>query len=186
MKPAYTALLLLSLMVGCNKADNHPPAPTNAHKDSTAGAGGSQQSDANNVHGHSHERGKMLLADVGTKYHALLTAHLSSKDGNELDIFFETPDEKKPTPVAIPVESLTAHIRAAGADEAREARFEPAPMAERPSGEKAGACSHFVAKVPWMKADATLNVVVPLTLEGDRYRITWDNFNPRKYAHHQD
>lgn len=45
----------------------------------------------------------MLIADAGP-YHALLTAHLS-KDGYELDIFFETPSEKNPQPKAIPIES---------------------------------------------------------------------------------
>jgi hypothetical protein len=37
-----------------------------------------------------------------------------------------------------------------------------------------------------MKADTSLNVVIVLTLESERYRITWDDFNPRKYAHHED
>jgi hypothetical protein len=128
----------------------------------------------------------MLLADVGSRYHALLTAHLSAKDGNELDMFFETADDKSPSPAAIPVESLTAHIRVAGEDNAKEVKFEPAPMTERPKGEKAGACSHFVGKVPWMKASDSLSVVVLLTLEGERYRVTWESFNPRKYAHHED
>jgi hypothetical protein len=128
----------------------------------------------------------MLLADVGSKYHALLTAHLSSKDGNELDLFFETADDKSPSPAAISVESLTAHIRVAGEDNAKEVKFEAAPLAERPKGEKTGACSHFVAKVPWMKAGDSLNVVILLTLEGERYRVSWGTFSPRKYAHHQD
>jgi hypothetical protein len=87
MKPARTTLILLTMIFGYGKADKQP-ATANTHKEDISGAGGSRQTSANNVHGHSHERGKMLLTDVGTKYHALLTAHLSSKDGNELDIFF--------------------------------------------------------------------------------------------------
>lgn len=128
----------------------------------------------------------MLLADVGRKYHALLTAHLSSKDGNELDIFFETQDDENPAPAAIPVESFAAHVRVAGEDQAKEIKFEPAPIEERPKGEKSGTYSHFVAKAPWMKASDNLNVVVFLTLEGERYRVIWENFNPKKYAHHED
>jgi hypothetical protein len=128
----------------------------------------------------------MLLADVGRKYHALLTAHLSSEGGNELDMFFETQDDKDPAPAAIPIASFTAYVRVAGEDQAKEVKFEPAPTAERPKGEKSGACSHFVAKVPWMKAGDNLGIVVILKLEGERYRVAWVNFNPGKYAHHAD
>jgi len=134
--------------------------------------------------GHSHERGKMLLADAG-KYHALLTAHLSSKDGNELDIFFETADEKKPTPVAIPYESFTAQARTAGG-ELKELKFECAPADERPKGEKKGTCSHFVAKAPWMKPDDTLYVAAKIKLDGEEVTARWKDFNPKKYAHHED
>jgi hypothetical protein len=128
----------------------------------------------------------MLLADVGRKYHASLTAHLSSKDGNELDVFFETPDDKNPAPAAIPIESFTAQVRNTGEDQAREVKFQPAPTEERPKGEKAGTCSHFIAKVPWMKAGDTLSIVAFLMLEGERYRVSWENFHPKKYAHHED
>jgi hypothetical protein len=135
--------------------------------------------------GHSHERGKMLLADVGRKYHALLTAHLSPQ-GNELDIFFERQDDKNPVPAAVPLASFTAHITVAGETQARELIFEPAPAEERPKDEKPGTCSHFVAKAPWMKPGDTLHVVLNLTLEGERYRVTWEKFNPKKYAHHEE
>jgi hypothetical protein len=37
-----------------------------------------------------------------------------------------------------------------------------------------------------MKAGDSLTVVVLLTLEGERYRVTWDRFSPKKYAHHED
>lgn len=133
--------------------------------------------------GHSHERGTMLLADAGN-YHALLTAHLS-REGHELDIFFETTDTKKPTPVAIPVEAFTAQVRDA-AGELREVRFECAPAAERPAGEKAGTCSHFVAKVPWLKPAEPLYVVVRLDLDGQETTVRWKDFLPQKYAHHVD
>lgn len=173
-------IISISWLSGCGKTDTAPNNVDIPKGDTTPqGAGGSD-------HGHSHERGKMLLADVGRKFHALLTAHLSSKDGNELDIFFETQDDKNPVPAAIPIESFTAQVRVSGQDQVKEIKFEPAPMAERPKGEKSGTCSHFVAKVPWMKASDNLNVVVFLTLEGERYRVTWENFNPKKYAHYED
>lgn len=133
--------------------------------------------------GHSHERGKMLLTDAGP-YHAALTAHLSPK-GNELDVFFETTDDK-PVPAAIPLTKLTAFARRAGEEKQYDLTFECAPPDERPKGEKAGTCSHFVAKAGWMKPDDTLTVVLNLELEGQRHRVTWTKFIPKKYAHHEE
>jgi hypothetical protein len=125
----------------------------------------------------------MLIADAG-QYHALLTAHLA-KAGNELDLFFETSDERSPAPVALPVQSLAGHARAEGG-EPHELKFGCAPADERPAGEKPGACSHFVAKAPWMKPTDRLHVVVRVPLEGGTYRVEWKDFNPRKYAHHEE
>jgi hypothetical protein len=125
----------------------------------------------------------MLIADAG-KYHALLTAHLA-KSGNELDLFFETADEKNPSPVALPVQALTGHARAEGGDP-HELRFECAPADERPAGERAGVCSHFVAKAPWLKPTDRLTVVVRVPLEDGTYRVEWKDFDPKKYAHHEE
>jgi hypothetical protein len=174
---ASTLLVSFLLLAFAGCTDSRPAtSPTTDTKLAATGSGGP---------GHSHERGKMLLADVGRKYHALLTAHLSPK-GNELDIFFETADDKNPIPVAIPMESFTAQVRVIGEEQSKELKFEPAPTEERPQGEKPGVCSHFVAKAPWMRPDNTLNVVVFITLDGERYRATWEKFNPKKYAHHEE
>ena len=132
-------------------------------------------------HGHSHESGKKLLADAG-KYHAALTAHLSSKDGNELDIFFETTSQAKP--VALPLPSFKAEVQLG--EELKEITFEPAPADERPKDEKPGTCSHFVAKAPWMKPTDNLYVVVKIPIDGKEETIRWKDFNPKKYAHHED
>lgn len=166
-----SAFLLVSVwaMIGCNDS-----APRTGR--------GNKSGEATS--GHSHERRNMLLADVGEKYHALLTAHLLS-EGNELDIFFETQDEE-PIAAAIPLESFTAFITVRGQQGTKEVKFEPAPPEERPKGEKPGTCSHFVAKVPWMKATDVLTVVVMLNLEDERYRVTWNKFDPKKYAHHEE
>jgi hypothetical protein len=77
-------------------------------------------------------------------------------------------------------------VRVIGEEQSKELKFEPAPTEERPKGEKPGVCSHFVAKAPWMRPDNTLNVVVFITLDGERYRATWEKFNPKKYAHHEE
>lgn len=172
-----TVALLSGLMVlvGCGKEGGSKP-------DGSQGAKPAATKDAKD-HGHTHERGKMLIADAGP-YHALLTAHLSSKDGNELDIFFETATDKDPRPVALPIASFQAQAKMG--EELKVLQFEPAPADERPKGEKEGTCSHFVAKAPWMKPADTLYVVVKLAIDGEEYTVRWKDFNPKKYAHHED
>jgi hypothetical protein len=133
-------------------------------------------------HGHAHERDKMMLADAGP-YHAALTAHLSQKDGNELDVFFETTDTPpKPAPQAL--EKFTATAKTADGKEHR-LDFEPAELKER-KDDPAGKCSHFVAKAPWMKAEDVLSVAATATIDGKPALIEWKDFNPKKYAHHED
>src|SRR5436309_1238842 len=133
MRYAVAAVLFAA---GCSQQSAGPPPVATAHGSSAD-------------HGHSHERDKMMLADAGP-YHAALTAHLSAKDGNELDVFFET-DETPPKPVPLPFTAFTAAARRADGKEF-ELKFEPAPADERPKDEPAGVCSHFVAKAPWMAA----------------------------------
>jgi hypothetical protein len=164
-------LFVLALLGGCADKPAAPPA-----------GGDAKKADADDA-GHTHVRDKMLLADAG-EYHAALTAHLSPQ-GNELDIFFETTDDK-PAPVAIPSTKLTAFARNIGEGEPRELVFEPAPADERPKGEKPGTCSHFVAKAPWLKPDDSLTVVLNLELDGRRHRVTWNKFVPKQYAHHAE
>jgi hypothetical protein len=173
-------------ITGCkdDKAANNPtPAQPAAGPQ-----GGTSQPAAGGVaageHGHSHERGKMKLADAGDS-HALLTAHLSSKDGNELDIFLETADERNPKPVAIADKAFVAQARADGG-EFQELKFEPAPADERPRDEKPGTASHFVAKAPWMKPTDNLYVVVKISIGGKEATVEWKDFNPKKFAHHED
>jgi len=134
-------------------------------------------------HGHSHERDKMMLADVGKKYHAALTAHLSSKDGNELDIFFETADEAH-KPVPLPLAKFNAQaVYGAGKEYVLE--FEPAPLDER-KGDPDGKCSHFVAKAGWMKPEDQLTIIAIVDIDGKLVTLEWNDFNPKKFAHHID
>jgi hypothetical protein len=133
-------------------------------------------------HGHAHERGKMLLADAGP-YHAALTAHLSRKDGNELDVFFETADQE-PKPVPVPLPNFTAVARTADGQE-HALTFEPAPKDER-KDDPDGKCSRFVAKVPWMAPDDALTVTATVPISAKPVLIVWKDFHPKKYAHHED
>ena len=164
---------LVLALAGCDR----PPAPSAGSATSTTTAPAEEP-------GHSHERGKMLLADAG-KYHALLTAHLSGK-GHELDLFFETSDQK-PQPVAVPLETITAEVQVrAGEGEVKRVEFKPAPADERPPGEGPGKYSHFVASVPWLDPDVPLRVTIQVSLDGRTVTARWNDFVPRKYAHHEE
>jgi hypothetical protein len=133
-------------------------------------------------HDHVHERDKMLLEDAGP-YHAGLTAHLSQKEGNELDILFETIADP---PKSAPVDMASFKAVAKTADGTQhKLTFEPAPKDER-KDDPDGKCSHFVAKAPWMKAEDVLTVTAAATINGKPTTIEWKNFNPKKYAHHED
>ncbi len=161
-------LLMCGVVLGCTREPDRPTTKAKVETDADE---------------HTHERDKMLLADAG-QYHAALTAHLSPK-GNELDLFFETTDSP-PKPVALPLTKLTATVRKIGEGEPREIIFEPAPAQERPKDEKPGTCSHFVAKVDWLKPDDNLTIIMNVEIEGNRRRVQWSNFIPNKYAHHHD
>lgn len=179
----------LLFVAGCGGESSKPATPakstTTPAKDDHADHADHKDGDHKDekAHGHSHERDKMLIADAGS-YHALLTAHLS-KDGNSLDIFFETPVDKNPQPAAIAIESFEAQATA-GEGESQTLTFEPAPPKERPVGEKAGTYSHFVAKAPWMKPEDDLLVLAKFTVDGKEIVVRWKGFNPKKYAHHAE
>jgi hypothetical protein len=155
--------LLAAALCGCQK--DKPPATFHSEP-----------------HDHAHERDKVLLADAGP-YHAALTAHLSGKEGNELDVFFETTDEP-PKPVPLPLAKFAAAATAADG-KTHQLDFEPAPPEER-KGDPDGQCSHFVAKAPWMKPDDVLSVSATVTIHGKPTPVEWKNFNPKKYAHHAE
>ena len=165
------------ILGGCGPA----PAPAPTASRPAAPSGASAAKSETEGHTHSHQREKILIADAGP-HHALLTAHLSPS-GNELDIFFETPVDKDPQPVALSIASFEAQATA-GDGEARTLTFEPAPADERPAGEPAERCSHFVAKAPWMKPDQALYLVARLTIDGEAIAIRWKDFLPSRYAHH--
>lgn len=132
---------------------------------------------------HTHERGKMMLADAGP-HHAALTAHLA-KDGNELDVFIET-DGDEPTPVALPLAQIVAKAKRSGDTKEYKLVFEPAPPDERPKSEAIGTCSHFVAKAPWMTRADVLTVVAEFEVKGKIRKVIWGEFSPLKFAHHDE
>ena len=167
-----TFLLLagLTALAGCTDT-----APTNPATPATQALPQEKGHDE----GHDHSAGKMMISHLG-KYHANLTAHLSAKDGNELDLFVETIADA-PTPVALPTLKLTGTAKRDGEEFALT--FEPAPADERPKGEAAGTCSHFVAKAAFLKPTDTLTVVVEVELDGRKRKCTWKEFEVAKFTH---
>jgi hypothetical protein len=158
-------LIALALLAGCGKKEKHD--------DQKHGG----------AHFHAHERGEFMIADAG-KHHATLTAHRSTK-GNELDLAFETQDEDRPTPVAVPLASIKAEASTPDGQR-HELTFEPAPKDERPETEAAGTCSKFTAKAPWFKNTDKIDLVAKVQLDGKDVTIRFKNFDPMKYGHDAD
>jgi hypothetical protein len=129
-------------------------------------------------HTHSHEHNKMMLEDFGP-FHAGLTAHLSKKEGNELDIVFETIDEK---PLPLPLTKLIAKATRNGDDKKYTLEFEPAEKDER-KDDPDGKCSRFTAKAPWITHEDMLTVTLTTKLDDQEKKVVWVDFNPKKYAH---
>ena len=80
--------------------------------------------------------------------------------------------------------SITAVAKTADGTQ-HKLTFELAPKDER-KDDPDGKCSHFVAKAPWMKAEDNLTVTAAATINGKPTTIEWKNFNPKKFAHHED
>lgn len=134
---------------------------------------------------HDHDRGKMKLEDItlpSGACHVGLTAHLSKKEGNSLDVAFETTD-KEPKPVFLPANAkLTARVTRAGDDKPYTLTFNPAPEDERKADPK-DKCSRFTAEAPWMKHEDKLDVALTVEADGQVKKVAWTDFNPKKYAH---
>ena len=62
---------------------------------------------------------------------------------------------------------------------------EPAPTEGR-KGDTDAKCARFSAKAGWMKAEDILTVTVTVPINGKPTPIEWNDFNPKKYAHHVD
>jgi hypothetical protein len=156
--------LVLLLALGCAQSKS-PPTHAHAHEDDD-----------------NHSRDGMMIEHAGP-YHAALTAHLSEKDGNELDLFFETLRDAKP--VALAVDKIPAKAKRAGDEKEYDLTFEPAPANERPKDEEAGKCSHFVAKAPFLKPTDTITVTLKVMIRDKERTVTWENFDVKKFRHHE-
>jgi hypothetical protein len=135
------------------------------------------QNRAHDPSSHNHDRGQMMIASNGA-VDALLTSHLSSKSGHELDVFVE----KDGSPLALGITKLEAKARMGEAE--KRVAFDCAPIDERPANEPSGTCSHFVARVPWMDPASSLEVATTLPLKSGDVTYRWRSFDPMRYAHH--
>jgi prepilin-type N-terminal cleavage/methylation domain-containing protein len=127
--------------------------------------------------GHNHERNNTMLRDLGG-HHVGLTANFSKKEGNELDIVFETFDGK---PLALPLTKLIAEANRTGDDRQYNLEFEPAQK-DRRKDDPDGKCSRYRAIAPWLNHEDMLTVVLTTTLDGQEKKVVWLDFNPKKFA----
>lgn len=164
------AAFVMGLIVGCAS----PAKPIAATPQPHAHPHSHDPSD------HNHARGHMLMASDGTT-EALLTSHLSSKSGNELDVFVE----RNGKPFGVPATTMTALAKTPGEAD-KHIAFECAPRDERPAAEPDDVCSHFVAKTPWMKTGAPMLVKaeLPVNERTNSSTFVWREFEARRYAHH--
>ena len=167
MSRALAAVALAGFLaaVGCNTKSGTP---------SSGQSGG---------HDHDHDRAGMMLEEAGP-YHAGLTAHLSEKEGNELDMVFEMVG-KDPKPVPLPLTEIVAKAKREGDPKEYDLKFTPDDPKER-KDDPPGKCSRFSAKVPWMKPDDKLTVTATVEIEKKPRDLVWKGFVPKKYAHEHD
>lgn len=151
---------LFPVIVGCADAPPPPPAPTQPKEEEIDESG--------------HDRANMMTIHLG-KRHAWLTARLSAKDGNALELFLEK---------ALPHTTINAKARRTDGKEIALV-FEQAPAGERPK-DGPGVCSHYVAKAPWMMPADDLTILADIDVAGKVYKAKWDEFIPKDYAHKKE
>ena len=135
---------------------------------------------AKHDHEHDGHDDEDNVAHAGP-YHVKLTAHLSEKEGNELDLRFETTAEK---PYAVSTEKILAKAKRAGDDKEYDLTFTPAPADERQKDEATGTCSHFVAKAPFMKETDLLTVTFKVVIRDRERSVAWEKpFDVKKFSH---
>jgi len=156
------AFLLPVVFVGCSDAPPAPPAPTPTQP---------KEDDGDES---GHDRANMMTIHLG-KRHAWLTARLSAKDGNALELFLEK---------ALPHTTIKAKARRTDGKEI-DVVFEQAPIAER-AKDGPGLCSHYVAKAPWMMPADDLTILADIDVAGKVYKAKWDEFIPKDYTHKKD
>jgi hypothetical protein len=135
----------------------------------------------NEEHHHDDKTTKDVTLPDGKLVHAILTAHLDEKAGNELDVVFEKHEKDEPHPIPINAK-LTARVTRKGDDKEKHLDFKPADKDER-KGDPDGKCSRFSAEAGWMKPDDELTVVLSIEYDGQLKKATFTPFVPKDSAH---
>ncbi|MFO0935079.1 MAG: hypothetical protein U0798_01005 [Gemmataceae bacterium] len=174
-------VLCLFFSLGCSSSKDTPVTKTDPGSVASTPSTSSTSSTHKHDDSHTHEGNTV---DAGP-YHAKLMSHLSEKEGNELDIFFESI-ASTPKAVAFEHKTLNAKAKRKGDDKEYDLVFEPAPADERPKDEKPGTCSHYVAKAPFMKSTDTLTVTLKIVIRERERTVVWTDFDVKKFGHHHD
>jgi hypothetical protein len=170
--------LMLAAAAGLFGCDSKPSATTT--KDDHGHTHGPGDKHAEPDDADEHVRGTMMIEHAGP-YHCGLTAHLDPKDGNELDLTFETVG-KEPKPIALAVAKIVAKVARKDDPKTYDITFEPAPAKERPADEKPGTCSHFVAKAPFVTPTDILTVSFKVVVRDKERAVTFDGFDVKKFS----
>ena len=132
-----------------------------------------------------HNRPDAALEEIrlpgGLPCLAGLSARLSETEGNRLEIFFEDDSSYRGV-VSIPLRAkVTARVTRAVDGMPSDLIFEPTPSTER-RDDDAEMCSRFVAKVPWMKRDDSLDVTLSVEYSEKVRTVNFEKFIPRERA----
>jgi hypothetical protein len=138
----------------------------------------------NEGHKHDEKTTQDLTLPDGKLVHAILTAHLDEKKGNELDVIFEMHDKEEAYPIPIDAK-VTARVTRKDDNDPKNLTFKPAEKDER-KGDPDGKCSRFTADAEWMKPDDVLTVALTVEYGGQTKKATYDGFVPKDSAHKHD
>jgi hypothetical protein len=135
----------------------------------------------NEGHHHDEKTTQDVTLPDGKLVHAILSAHLDEKAGNELDVIFEMHEKDAPYPIPINA-TLTARVTRKGDEKEKNLEFKPAEKDER-KDDPDGKCSRFSAEAKWMKPDDELTVVLSIEYDGKLKKATYTPFVPKDSAH---
>jgi hypothetical protein len=138
----------------------------------------------NKEHEHNEKTTQDVTLPDGALVHAIITAHLDEKEGNELDVIIEKHEKDEPYPIPINAK-LSARVTRKGDDKEKTLDFKPAEKSER-KGDPDGKCSRFTAEAKWMKPDDELTVVLSIEVDGKLKKATYVGFVPKDSAHKHD
>jgi hypothetical protein len=135
----------------------------------------------NEGHHHDEKTTQDLTLPDGKLVHAILSAHLDEKAGNELDVIIEQHDKDASYPIPINAK-ISARVTRKGDDMEKNLEFKPAEKDER-KDDPDGKCSRFSAETKWMKPDDELTIVLSIEYDGKLKKATYPTFVPKDSAH---